>query len=81
MSERPSEPRHEVRLLHDRRVPTRDGITLSAETLTGTVFTSSASFCTVTITVGRVTVGGFDWAKDAVGRARANRTAKRIVDI
>ena len=31
MSERPSEPRHEVRLLHDQRVPMRDGITLSAD--------------------------------------------------
>ena len=31
MSERPSEPRHEVRLLHDRRVPLRDGISLSAD--------------------------------------------------
>ena len=31
MSERPSEPRHEVRLLHDQRVPMRDGVTLSAD--------------------------------------------------
>jgi hypothetical protein len=31
VSERPSAPRHEVRLLHDQRVPMRDGITLSAD--------------------------------------------------
>ena len=31
MSERPSEPRREVRLLHDQRVPLRDGVTLSAD--------------------------------------------------
>jgi putative CocE/NonD family hydrolase len=29
--ERGSEPRHDARLLHDRRVPTRDGIELSAD--------------------------------------------------
>jgi uncharacterized protein len=31
VSERPSAPRHEVRLLHDQRVPLRDGINLSAD--------------------------------------------------
>jgi predicted acyl esterase len=31
VTERPSEPRREVRLLHDQRVPMRDGITLSAD--------------------------------------------------
>jgi putative CocE/NonD family hydrolase len=31
VSDRASEPRHEVRLLHDQRVPTRDGVTLSAD--------------------------------------------------
>ena len=31
MSERPSEPRREVRLLHDQHVPMRDGVTLSAD--------------------------------------------------
>ena len=31
VSERPSEPRREVRLLHDQRVPMRDGVTLSAD--------------------------------------------------
>ena len=38
---------------------------VTAVTLPGTFLTSVASFSAVTMTVGRVTLGVWDWAKDA----------------
>ena len=57
-------------------------VAVTTVTLAGTALTSSASFCAVTMTVGRVMLGAWGaWANNAVGAIRASSAARRRVDI